>query len=294
MSIIILYGGKIKASNSEKNARAIYMDYADKNIHNKIRFCYVDIDGNIFESKIKTDIHKIFSHSDILIDTTHDYIGRDTHHKLARNLGLKILFANDLDTDNFRKTIFQVGVNHPEYNIVQKEDKNIRSTLYDMWRTMHMPIILKASKKSIPNLLTYNYQEAFEHINTSHAIGDDIILDTHTRGKKYTIIAIKNYRGEELYMTPIVETFDNIDNKNGYRKYISANFLSQTEKDIIQNEARKISDHILENLIKIDFVLDKNKNLKLVNASIKPDYHDGKITYSIFKDYGINISDILN
>jgi hypothetical protein len=54
-----------------------------------------------------------------------------------------------------------------------------------------------------------------------------------------------------------------------------------------------ISEILDHDILKLDFLVNKNNELKLIRHNNTPDIFEGKVTNSIFKDYNINFYDIL-
>lgn len=294
MKIAILYGGKLKSQISEKNAKGIYFDAIKKLPEGDINFCHVDGVGNIYEGKLRSSIHKIFPKLDAIIDTTHEHSERATHHELAYKLGIRLVFANDVDNHEYRKVLSQLDINHPEHFIIKKEEGQsgeLTEILHTMWRKVHMPITIKSVKNISSKLLTYSPLEALNHILDIHKKDDDALIDVSPVGKIFTVINIKKYGGQEYYNTPIVEIFENSKNRNLHTSYYPATHLSQRVKDDIYKKSHEVSRHIVDKLVKIDFCIGRKNKLIVTHVHTKINYHEGEVAHSIFKDYGINILD---
>ena len=294
MKIVILHGGSIRAFNSLQNARAIYADFVKKGKTSDVTMYEVDTEGNLLQAGVKTSVHAVFPLIDHVIDTTFLHKFKTEYKNLAHKLGVAMHLSTEIDNYNHRKILNQIDIDHPSHYVIKSSDENKSYMLHEMWRKMHMPIIIKSPKKFTSSLVTYNPQEALEYIIGIHARGDDAVIDEYSRHKVYTIFTIKRYRGEHIYTTPVVELFKSKNLTASKSKYIQASMLSDSNKKSLYNAAKSVALHIDDSIVRVNLSVDKAGNIKVLHTSTKPDYHEGQIMYGVFGDYGINFADILN
>jgi len=314
MNIAILKGGKYRKLESVNTAQNILKDLKKGIEESKIKKIYdvhIDENNNWIHAGIDSDIHKIFSNVDHVLDTTH----RDKHIKTKENLlshkmGLMIdssVFNKEQDLIFLRKVLDQLNVRSPKYVVIKRsfrrrinndakvshvKDDSISESIYKLWRTHSMPIIIKSSSRKSFTLETSNPREALEHIHSIHSVGDDAVIEEKILGRNYSMVSLKNHRGEKIYMTSIFEKFDK-ENKNTFsRDYRRSFSLNETEKEYIKNTIKNIHSHLDNKFVKFDFVKSKT-GFVFTHVNTKPSYDDDSLLRIAFESHGINFTDLI-
>ena len=290
IKVIILSGGHIRRIHSSSSAQNIYNEI-NNDIMKNIEVRKIDIDENNNWSNLglPTNIHRVFGHGDILIDTTHS---DNTAINLAKRMGLKNIIEKEWHQGYIRYALRQMGINTPDFKIVNRTDRNdgghFEKLKEYIHKKMNLPIMVKSAHKRLPTFVDYNHDDIIDYIKDIH-IKDDSIIEEYVRGKKYTIIAIKDFRGERIYLSIIYEILA----ENKVKRLVEANYLSEKDKAQMRNIAREVCDTFGFNIMRIDFVLN-NFGLKVVNVSLNPQYTNGSVLYEIFQRLGINWLEIVN
>ncbi|MDI9355047.1 MAG: hypothetical protein QM532_02435 [Cyanobium sp. MAG06] len=232
---------------------------------------------------IPTNPYKILPHYDIVIDTTyHD----NSHHYIANRMGIVNLINREQHQGFIRRAIAQLGVKIQDYKLIKRGEHcndlyfaNLKDKIH---REMNLPIMVKSAYKKLPTLIEYKHDEIIDYIKDIHK-RDDCIIEEFVRGKNYTVIAIKNIRGESVYLTSVYELI-----KSEYgRKILVANYLGEEYKSKIREITRNLCSAFDFNIMRIDFVINNN-GMKVVNISTNQEYIEGSVLYEIFNLHGIS------
>ena len=290
IKVLIISGGHIKAHNSISSGDNIYKEISNS-IYKKIEVkrVHIDKDNNWHYLALPTNPYKILPQYDIAIDTTyHD----NTHYYLAERMGVYNLINREEHQGYIRRAINQLGIDTPKFKLLKRGDHN-NELFFDnlkekIHREMNLPICVKSVYKKLPTLTEYNHDEIINYIKDIHK-RDDCMIEEMIRGKTYTIIAMRDFRGESVYMTSIYELIK-IDKSN---KLINANYLSEKDKERIREISKTISLSFDFNIMKIDFVINKN-GIKVTDISTNPEYVQGSPLFEIFYRHGINWIELIN
>lgn len=293
MKIAILHGGKVRSKYSTRSANEIYKDYLCKSCHKDIHMYRIDSEGNIYDNNLKSDPYRIFPLVDQVIDTTYDHPKKSDYKILLHKLNIKTHMSSEIDNYEFRKVLCQLDVDCANHYVIRKDDEKVKDLIHDMWRKIHFPIKIKSNQKLVPSIVTCNPQEALDHVCDIIAKNDDVIIDDYSAKKIYVAFSIKNFRGEEVYVSPTVELIDNKDNRNRPIRYVKPLNMTDFQKSRVTQILKDVTYHLDANINKFEYTINKSGDIKIMHISQKSDYHEGKIMYHVFKDYSISFADII-
>lgn len=293
MKISILYGGDYRREFSQENARNIYNDFNSKKHNHEVKLYEIDKNGDIFYNQIKTDFYHCMLQSDHIFDCTSSHKNKKLLLDLVKKFSISLHFYNDINKEYFKKVLDQLDINHANYNIIKKDIHDPRIKIHDIWRKFHLPV--KVSGANIYNfgLITYSPAEVLEHSLHILKKGEDVIVEEYNGHRIFVMYLIKNFRGESVYKTPVVQLVKD-SRKINNKSYIRANFLSSDILSQMSIAASNISNHINSKIIQFEFELSgNNKKVKVLNISIKPDFTHKSVMKGVFEDYGISFSEII-
>jgi hypothetical protein len=127
-----------------------------------------------------------------------------------------------------------------------------------------------------------------EHVKHILNKNSDVIIDEYDTGRSYSLVSIRNFRGSDIYTSPLIENISAEDK----RRFVPAVSLKINEKNEIYNVAKKVHSTLDEKLVRLDFTL-RNGVPRLVSISTKPDLFEGKSAYEGLKSSGINFKEII-
>lgn len=277
----IIYGGDARNHLSMHNAFNLHSAF-----RNKDNVSMIEINKDeILENKIKSSPHKAFSSIDIAIDLTHHYKHKPYHHDLLEKMGVKIIFREEIDNYNIRKLLDQFNISFPIHYSINVND-DLKYHLHNLWRTVHLPVIIKPEHKILPSLETYSAKELIEHVKTLIFHEQNVLIDESHKGIIYTTFAIKNLRGQDIYLTPIVE----IKNKE-INKIVHS--LSDSQRKEATRNIKRVSAALDEHILRFDFTFKKDEFV-LLHITTKSNFSEGKLMYEVFKDNSITYDEIVD
>ncbi len=283
MRIAIISGGKNKSKISSESADNIFLDlqpHADKVLSIKI-----NDKGEWSQNGIKITPHSSLIHVDHILDITHDTHNQSTKD-FIKKLGVRHVLSEEHNHEFLRGLARQLGIDFPKYHVI-KNKTDIISEVHKKWREMHMPIYVRGASNKVLTIDTHNPEELYRHILHIHDKNHDVIIDEKVKGKKYSLVSIANFRGQDIYTTPIIEKMT-----TNRKLFLSAKSLSEDQKTEINNLAKKIHMTTGGLLLKHDFVMAKNGPV-LVNVETRPAYTKSSSFYDMLSSSGINFMEIL-
>jgi D-alanine-D-alanine ligase-like ATP-grasp enzyme len=281
MNIGVLRGGKIREHDSHLSAAEILADLRLGEY--KIIDITIDQNGDWYERGIKTTPHQILPYVDVVVNTTKE----TSHVSLIRDFKIPKLFEVEPKIDNVRRLLFQLGIKYPNYTIISKKQID-ESDMHNLWRTLHLPLVIKSQTRLLPSLLTYDPKESLEYIKEIQKRGDTPVVDSHVKGRLYHVAAVSNLRGERVYIPTILESFK----KGGKNNYVRAQSLNENEKMELRDMICKTHVNLDLPLAVYDFVKNKN-GFTLVHVSTKPRYTEGSLLHEAFMSSGVTFREIV-
>lgn len=294
MNITVLHGGGVRSFESNKSAINIISDIvsklssdANKNKKHKVTKIQIDEKGNWYENGVLSSPHRVLPLTDVLVDTTHNNSEAD-YKNLAFKLKVKNAFEDELHLDFVRKLADQLNIKTPSYKLVKNIQQDHYKTIKEEWRKLQTPILIKSAKRTVVTISSHNPQEIHENILNIHKRGEDCILDSCVQGNVYTIVAIKNFRGQKIYTSGILQLL-----KCGAKKEcIRALGLTEKIKEEIRLDTQKVHKAINVPIAKYDFAYRNNKPV-LLSVSTKPSFINDSILQSVFDSHSINFLEFL-
>ena len=283
MRIAIISGGKNKGGSSIVSADNLFLELEGHT--SKIFNIKINHSNEWVSSGIKITPHSSLIHVDYIIDLTHDAHDEKTK-KFIKSLGLRHLLDEEYDHNFVRGVARQLNIDLPRHHTIEK-GANLLETLHEKWRQVHVPVYVRGINNKVLTVNTSTPSELYEHVLHIHKNNFDVILDEQVRGKKYTIVSISKFRGESVYLTPIIE------NIGLHRKsYVTAKVILDKDKNTLMEAALKLHESIGSKLLKQDFVITK-KGPVLVNVETRPKYDNDSSFYNALNILGINFLEIL-
>lgn len=280
MKVAILKGGKYRHQESLDSAKNIFNDIKN---HANVDDVYID-KHNVWHHKgIKSEPHFVLAHCDYVIDTTHD----KSHAKLVRDLSVKNILDHEPHLHNYRKVLHQANIKVPSYKIFKKLE-DIQNQMYNLWREMHMPIVVKGSHRISPKLIAHSPNEIIEHASSIFQKGEDVILESFIRGRHYHIITASNIRKQNVYKSILLES---LQNRNG-KEYIRAMSLNEKRKQELEKVSELVHKLLDLKIARLDFVMNSRGHFYLVNMQNKLSLRDGGINEALFKSNGLSLSEL--
>jgi hypothetical protein len=279
MNIAVIRGGRTREYDSHLSAVEILADL--RLGEDKVTDITIDENGDWYEKGVKTTPHHTLPHVDIIINTTRE----SDHVPLVRKMDIKKLFEVEPKVDNVRRLLFQLGIQYPNYTILSKQIKE--SDMHDLWRSVHVPLVIKSQNKKLPTMFTYNPDESLEYIREIQKRGDTPVIDTHITGRTYHAVAVSNLRGEKVYVPSMMESFK----KYGKSIFARAQSLAEDEKLELRNMVDKVHMHLDVPMAVYDFIKTKN-GFVLVHVSTRPRYIPGSLLHEAFLASGVTWREI--
>lgn len=280
MNIAVLRGGRSREYDSHLSAVEILADL--RLGEDKVIDITIDENGDWYERGIKTTPHHALPHVDIIINTTREH----DHVHLVRKMQIKKVFEPEPKVDNLRRLLFQLGIQYPNYTIVSKQIGE--TDMHDMWRNLHVPLVIKSQNKKLPTIFTYSPTESLEYIKEIQKRNDTPIVDGEVRGRTYHVAAVSNLRGEKVYIPSIMESFK----KYGKNNFIRSQSLNDEERETLKKMVNSVHTHLDAPLAVYDFVKNKN-GFVLVHVSTKPRYIPGSMLHEAFTASGVTFREII-
>lgn len=279
MNIAVIRGGRTREYDSHLSAVEILADL--RLGEDKVTDITIDENGEWYEKGVKTTPHHTLPYVDIIINTTRE----SDHVTLVRKMDIKKLFEVEPKVDNVRRLLFQLGIQYPNYTILSKQIKE--SDMHDLWRSVHVPLVIKSQNKKLPTMFTYNPDESLEYIREIQKRGDTPVIDTHVTGRTYHIVAVTDLRGEKVYAPSIMESFK----KYGKSNFVRAQSLNEEEKDALKKMVTSVHSHLDVPMAVYDFIKTKN-GFVLVHVSTRPRYIPGSLLHEAFLASGVTWREI--
>lgn len=306
IKIAVIRGGQHILSRREHSleAGAHLLLSAFNNEYIEFADIHIDEKGLWYHDGKESKLINILPFYDYYIDTTHTVprcrgLGHELfrhHYKYKSDIN-RALSMRDISVPKYVALRHDVNNKNDEHNYIKR--------LYDIWQSMHMPIIISSDNKSHISILTSNYKDAISHVEYLFRRDSDVIIKEYIEGDTYTITTLPNYRGEKYY-TPVVH-------KILKKKYTIWNVHSKSIHDI---ESRKpmlvrhdLSSDKLNEIIKIsskahdelsighpiqwDVIVNKSRKIYIVKADPDPDFHPNSKFIKSIDSTGINYADLL-
>lgn len=283
MRIAIISGGKNKSKISSESADNIFLDLEPHAV--KVLNIKINDKGEWTQNGIKTTPHSSLIHVDHILDMTHDTHDQPTKD-FIKKLGVRHVLTEEHNHEFIRGLARQLEINFPKYHIIKK-DGDVISNIHKKWREIHMPIYVRGASNKVLTIDTHNPEELYRHVLHIHDKNHDVIIDEKVIGRKYSLVSIANFRGQDIYTTPIIEKM--ITNR---KLFLSAKSLNEDQKTEINNLAKKIHTTTGGLLLKHDFVMSKNGPV-LVNVETRPAYTKTSSFYDMLNSSGINFLEIV-
>lgn len=283
MKIAIISGGKIRAHESEKSAQNIMMEF--KNSTDTVFNIHVDKNDTWYERGILSSPHRTLPYVDAVIDLTK---GRNTdgHIELLKKLNIAPILSAEIESSSVRRLAQQLNIETPDFMVV-RNDQAINLHLGIAWKKLHTPIVTRSAYRSTPTLISHHAVHAHDHIRDIHKRGDDALLEGFISGRVYHVVAIRNFRGQKIYTTTIVEKLGTVQG----REYIRSHSLDEKGKDTVRDIVGKIHNALALGFSQYDFV-HTGKKLVFLGVTNRPAYTDKSLLKHIFDYHGITWGEI--
>jgi D-alanine-D-alanine ligase-like ATP-grasp enzyme len=224
---------------------------------------------------------------DYVIDLRHS--GKDAKlEKLLHDFNIKSILKYNDEESNIRKIMHQMDIDTPNHITIKKDVDNIIDAIHDVWRKIHLPVIVKSENKNTTELKTHDVRELYNHVLYIHKKGHHALIDQAVPGKEYTLVTINNFRGQKIYASPLKEI---ITIKMKRRLYF-AHSLSDIQKKEIFEKAIKAHSILDSKILEQNFVYGKQGPV-LISVNSKPTYKNDSDLRTHFKDSGITFADII-
>lgn len=282
MKVAILKGGKHRHQESLESAKNIFTDL--KNTF-EVEDIYIDKNNTWYVKGIKTDPHFVLPHFDHIVDTT--FI-RD-HEPLIKKLGLTNILDHELDVHNYRKILKQSHIKIPEYHLYKAGDE-VHKKIYDSWRSLHVPVVVRGTSKISPKLIAYSPNEIISHADFIFQKGENVILENFVRGRSYHIVTISKFRNKDTYKSVILESISKKDRK----EYVRAISLSEHKKAELEKYSEDVHKILGLTIARLDFVLTGAGNFYLINISNKLSFREGGLSEALFRNSGVGLAEYIS
>ncbi|MEN9338331.1 MAG: hypothetical protein RI945_56 [Candidatus Parcubacteria bacterium] len=264
--IAILRGGQADYHRSMKSGANILLSLLKLEEECEVLDVVIDINEKWFEKGVPSDPHRVFSKADFYIDFT-EYKHAD-YHDLAEKLNVMQVFKNDfinnLNRVNVKRIFRQIDINTPRYEVI-RDDKNLDSKLKDIWNRFHTPIVIKEVEHHFneKSLITYSFPEALNKAKYILKKGGEVLIEEHAEGKYLSIVAIPDYRGEDIYVPTPIEMI-NLGTQ-----------AREVNGKILKDKYLSLHDHEKKSLVHVDINLKKElKRLATaIHQSLLLDFH---------------------
>lgn len=281
MHIAILRGGTIRKRESDKTAQTISRELLGKG--HTIYDVEINHKGQWYDKGILSSPYRVLPLVDVVIDTL---FTNHSHKHLEHKFELPQAFTSEPHIDTVRKVLQQIEVNVPNHRTIRHGSDALPAAVKDVWRSLHMPVMVKSATHTGPTLISSHVDDVCCHIEDLHKRGCDVVVDTFMQGRVYSVVAIKNFRGQKIYTTTIVETL-----KRPYGKeFVRAGSLQEQQKESIRKTLQKVHLSLDLQLARYDFIL-KGSTPVLVNISTKPNYHPDSLLHTVFAMNGITFAE---
>ncbi len=196
-----------------------------------------------------------------------------------------------------------VALRHDLNGDVSVNELHYTKIMYNIWRTMHIPVVVSSDDKSYTSIVTSNYKDALEHILYLFSRQSDVMISEYKEGDTYTVTTMPDYRGEKIYV-PIVhkilkKKYTVISSHSSQRLSLSKHDLNKENLNNIINSVRKAhSELAVDHPIQWDVVIQKRVNsplaeLRIVKINISPDFHPESKFIKSINSTGVNLIDML-
>ena len=272
--IAIIKGGERYSTRTEEAAAHLRSRIISAG-HDVLDIHHVSDNVYLHEGKEK-EPHAVLPYADAVIDLSSS---SRKHNKLSSHI-----FESVLTTVDTVRMLSQMNISTPRSIVIRRTDSaNLDNIMYDIWRTMHTPLIIKCNHSKYPSLLTFNYDEAYHYVKFLHDKKSDAVVCEYIEGDKFMVTVIPNFRGESYYSPiPLYITRPKYDLSPHHE---SSNMASSSHANIAE-AAKAVSKGIhqkmgLSSPATYEFVSNKNK-MHLVSMKTKLDFHpDSKFSKSL-------------
>ena len=200
--VAVLRGGNVKRETSLSEGALLLSSLS------KIGYEPYDVlieeDGTWVHRGIPTDPHAVFTRVDGYVDTTRT--NKEIYHDLASRMGIPdVLRGHELPHDEDSETTFrilrQAGIAVPETAVIRARGAVVDEHLYDLWRTMHTPLLVRSlsPQRSESAKLVRSLKTLRDTINSFLEKQEDVHILTYTDVPTYSIAVLPAYRGEPYY-----------------------------------------------------------------------------------------------
>jgi D-alanine-D-alanine ligase-like ATP-grasp enzyme len=284
MKIAIISGGKIRAHESEKSAQNIMNEFVGT--RDTVYNIHIDKNDNWYKKGVISNPHHTLPYVDSVIDLTKNKANTTAYQALMKDLNISPILNHEVDNSVVRRLASQLKITTPDF-VVIRNGEAINEKLSIAWRKLHTPIIARSAHRNAPTLISHNAIHTHDHVRDIHKRGDDAILDGFVKGRVYHVIAIRNFRGQKVYTTTIVEKLGTVYGK----EYVRSHSMDEKVKEELRDMVTKIHNALGSSLSQYDFV-HTGKKLVLLGATNKPAYTDNSLLKHVFESHGITFREI--
>jgi hypothetical protein len=294
MKIAIISGG-LKSHVSRLSYKHILEDLRYiYNLNSKHAYIkHIDIGDNVSIEKEGFNLFGVPSKKeivlpfvDIVIDTTHHF--HIDSHSYSSRLKIPCLFKKNINRIDLKSILQQIELKvNSHISIKNNQDLDF----YNFIRSVHVPSVIKSSNNLVPTFIGHTHKEIFEYI-LDNKNKDDIFVENYIRGKVYTCVFIKDFRGQDIYNSFIFEHLKKTENN---LLYTQVYYLSEEIKSQIREIGQKIMLATDTNICELNFMITKNQNTHNIiinNCIFSPRYFPGSPFFEILKAHSINMLEL--
>ncbi len=227
---------------------------------------YIDQAGAWYKNGLLVDPLHTFAHVDAYIDTVSQY-SHEKYHVLAEKLGVeRLLHSKEFPFSLDREMMFRVLSQHkilvPETAFFRKGEEVTPLATKEVFTRMLAPYLIRTVHGLQPGIVAHTHKELASALET--LLAHDHVHVMHYRdAKTRSIVAIPDYRGEELYMTlPLEVQIRKYEKPTKEHRLLPLTYLPTEEKKSITDFAKNIYESLLpSSVFLIDFITTRRGHM---------------------------------
>jgi D-alanine-D-alanine ligase-like ATP-grasp enzyme len=227
---------------------------------------YIDQAGTWYKNGLPVEPLHTLSHVDAYIDTVSQH-SVEKYHELAERLGVERLLHNkEFPFSLNREMIFRVLSQHkvlvPETAFFRKGETVSPIAAKEVFTRMLSPYLVRTVRGIESGVVAHTHKELVTALETLLA-HDDVHIMHYRDAKTRSIVAIPDYRSEELYMTlPLEVQVRKYEKPTKEHRLLPLTYLPHEEKKSITDFARAIYEELRpSSVFLIDFITTKRGHM---------------------------------
>lgn len=224
---------------------------------------YIDQEGKWYRNGLPVEPLHTLTLADAYIDTVNQK-KREPYHDIAERLGVVRLLRSDtfplsLDRESVFRVLKQHGIATPETKVFRKHEDVSHIKTSEVFRTVMAPFIVRPLRGEESGSIASTHKElvtALEKILEN----DDAHVMQYKNAKTRTVVAIPEYRGEELYITlPLEVQVKKYEKPTREHRLLPLTYLSQEDKKKISLFVKDVHQALgAKDLFMLDFIETRN------------------------------------